>query len=190
MSDIPHKLIIFCAPSGSGKTTIAKEVMKRMPELSFSVSATNRDRRPHEVDGVDYWFLTTDEFKKRVAEGDFIEWEEVYPGRFYGTLKSEIQKLVDGGKTPVFDIEFKGATNIKKMYGDHALVIFVKAPMEVVKERLINRQTETAETLEVRMDRWKEEMEYESHADVSVENIDLERAVTDAINVISSFLNI
>ncbi len=188
MSQTPHKVVIFCAPSGSGKTTIAKEVIKRMPELSFSVSANNRDRRPHEVNGVDYWFLTTDEFKAKVEQDEFIEWEEVYPGRFYGTLKSEIQKLVEAGKTPVFDIEFKGATNIKKMYGENALVIFVKAPMEVVKERLINRHTETAETLEARMNRWKEEMEYESQCDVSVENIDLEKAVTDSMSLISNFL--
>ncbi len=183
-----HKIIIFCAPSGSGKTTITQGVIKIIPALSFSVSATNREKRPYEGNGVDYLFLSTKEFKEKINKGDFIEWEEVYAERFYGTLKSEIEKMVNNNKTPVFDIEFKGATNLKKIYGDNALVIFVKVPLETIKERLINRNTETKDTLEKRLQRFKQEMEYESHADVVIENIDLEKAINDSVDVISRFL--
>jgi guanylate kinase len=188
MSATAQKIIIFCAPSGSGKTTLAKEVMKRMPELSFSVSATNRLRREGETDGIDYWFLATEIFKERVARGDFVEWEEVYPGRFYGTLKFEVERLFSENKVPVFDIEFKGATNLKKLYTNNALIIFVKVPVEIVKQRLINRNTETQETLNTRIERFEEEMRYESSADKIVENIDLLIATHDAMKIISDFL--
>lgn len=183
-----NKIIIFSAPSGSGKTTITKEVIKKLPLLSLSVSATNRDKRAGEEDGVDYHFLSTEQFKEKVVSGDFIEWEEVYPGRFYGTLKYEIERLVKKNKIPVFDIEFKGATNLKKMYGDNALIIFIKVPIDTIKDRLIARGTETEATLQARIDRFKQEMTYEREADIVVENIYLEKAIDESVNIINDFL--
>lgn len=190
MTPSAGKIIIFCAPSGSGKTTITHEVMKRISSLSFSISATNREKRTYEKDGIDYLFLTTDEFHNKIQNGDFLEWEEVYPGRLYGTLKSEVDKIFQNSKVPVFDIEFKGATNLKKIYGDMALVIFIKVPIAVIKERLVKRDTETKDTLEDRLSRFEKEMEYESNADIVIENIDLYKAVDDSVKVISNFLGI
>jgi len=183
-----NKIIIFCAPSGAGKTTIVKKVMELFPQLSFSVSATSRVRRESEKDGVDYYFLKLEEFKRRVRDGDFLEWEEFYNGTLYGTLKSEISRIQNLGKIPVFDIDVKGAVNLKKIYGSLALIVFIKAPIEIIRERLLARKTETAETLEMRLNRAKEEMTYESRADKVVLNIDLEKAVNDCKEIIEEFI--
>ena len=122
------KLIIFTAPSGAGKTTIVRHLLKKYDYLDFSVSATNRKRRDHEIDGRDYYFLKTDEFKTLVEKGDFLEWEEVYDNQFYGTLKSEVERIWKKGKHVIFDMEVKGATNIKKAFPDQSLAVFIKPP--------------------------------------------------------------
>lgn len=182
------KLIIFSAPSGCGKTTIAKAVLKRLSALMFCISATTRERRGEEKEGVDYYYLSVEEFKQKIANGEFAEWEEVYPGRFYGTLKSEIERINSLGLIPVLDIDVKGAQSLKKIYGENALLIFVKAPIDVIKERLENRNTETAEQIKVRLDRIPEELTYEKKSDVTVINIDLQKAIDDAVDVVTHFL--
>ncbi len=182
------KIVIFCAPSGAGKTTITREMMKRFPQLAFSISATNREPRQGETNGVEYHFVDSKEFGHKVAEGQFIEWEEVYPGRYYGTLKSEVDRLVAEGKVPVFDIDVKGAWTLKQMYGEKALMVFVKAPTETIIARLKARATDSPESVQMRIDRYPEEMAYESKADVVIENIDLAKAVADCEQVLRAFL--
>jgi guanylate kinase len=167
----PGKLIIFTAPSGAGKTTIVRHLLRKYPQLAFSVSATTRPRRPGEVDGRDYYFLTPEAFQERVREGAFAEWEEVYPGRYYGTLHSELDRLWAAGKTIVFDIEVKGATNLKEAYPDRSLAIFVKPPSpDVLFARLRARDTETEESLRVRIARAAEELEFENNFDRIIVN--------------------
>ena len=183
-----NKIIIFCAPSGSGKTTIIKRVMEVIPELSFYVSATSREKRKDEVDGVDYYFFKKDDFKKKIINGEFLEYEEFYHGVYYGTLKDEIFRIQNLGKIPVSDIDVKGAMSLKKIYGNFALVVFIKAPIEMIKERLLARKTETAQTLEMRLQRSTEEMAYENRADKVVENIELDKAVEDCKKIIEEFI--
>jgi len=182
------KIIIFTAPSGSGKTTIVKHLLSKYPFLGFSVSATNRQKRPKEVDGRDYYFLSPEKFQNRVDEGDFVEWEEVYPGKFYGTLKSEIGRIWSKEKHVVFDIEVKGATNIKKLYPDNSLAVFVKPPsMSELRRRLTNRNTETPASLQKRLARAEEELTYESSFDQVVVNDLLEVALEEAEQIIETF---
>lgn len=170
------KAIIFSAPSGSGKTTLVKYLLQNNPDLSFSVSASTRKKRgDSESDGKDYYFLTGEEFKKKIANDEFIEWEEVYEGMFYGTLKSEVQRLWDAGKNVIFDVDVKGGVSLKKYFGDRALSVFVKVPsIEVLKKRLEARGTESAESLERRLAKVKLEMSYESQFDIVLVNDDLE----------------
>ncbi len=184
------KIIIFCAPSGAGKTTITHRMMDLFPQLAFSISGTNREPRGAEQDGVDYHFFTTEEFKRRVDAGEFLEWEEVYPGRYYGSLIAEINRLTKEGKIPVFDIDVKGAWNLKQRFGPRALMIFITAPTEMVITRLKDRSTDTPESIQVRIDRYPEEMTYTDKADVVIENIDLEKAVQETKTVIENFLRV
>ena len=185
-----EKLIIVAAPSGAGKTTIVHHLLRKFPELAFSVSATNRARRNHEIDGVDYYFLSTDDFKRRVTEGAFLEYEEVYDDQFYGTLKSEIERLWDLGKCVIFDVDVKGATSIKKVYPDESLTIFIKPPSkEILFERLKNRKTETTESLKKRIARVTEELKYEDRFDKVVLNDDLEHAFLEAEKVVKDFIS-
>ncbi len=185
-----EKLIIVAAPSGAGKTTIVHHLLRKFPELAFSVSATNRARRNHEIDGKDYYFLSTDDFKRRVTEGAFLEYEEVYDDQFYGTLKSEIERLWDLGKCVIFDVDVKGATSIKKVYPDESLTIFIKPPSkEILFERLKNRKTETTESLKKRVARVTEELKYEDRFDKVVVNDDLEHAFLEAETVVSDFIS-
>lgn len=184
-----EKVVVFCAPSGSGKTTITKEMLKSFPQMAFSISATNREPRGTEQNGVEYFFVSTDEFKNKIDAGDFVEWEEVYPGRFYGTLKSEVARLHAEGKVVVFDIDVKGAVNIKKIFRDKALLVFVKAPIEMVEARLLNRKTDDAQSIKDRIARIPEEMSYESKADFVLENIDLQKAVNECRERIAGFLS-
>jgi guanylate kinase len=185
-----NKIIIFCAPSGSGKTTIVKKIKEIFPMLSASVSATSRKPRSNEIDGVDYYFISNEDFKKKIEEEKFIEWEEVYSGQFSGTLKSEVSRIQESGKNPLFEIDVKGAMNLKKMYGDSALVIFIKVPYDILKERLISRNTETGENLKKRLDRVKEEMEFEHLADRVIVNINLQDAIEECKKIISNFIGI
>ena len=176
-----HKLIVFTAPSGAGKTTIVRHLLGRFGQLAFSVSATTRAKRPHEQDGVDYYFLSQEDFQKKIAEDAFVEWQEVYRNQFYGTLKSEIERLTSIGKFIIFDIEVKGASNIKKFYRDEVEVVFVKPPsLRVLIERLRNRKTETPQSLQKRIRRAKEELKYENKFDVILVNDILEVTLKEA----------
>jgi len=182
------KIIIFTAPSGSGKTTIVRHLLKKYDFLGFSVSATNRKKRPKEKDGKDYYFLTPEKFQKKIDEGAFVEWEEVYEGKYYGTLKSEIQRVWSKGKHVVFDIEVKGATNIKKIYPDNSMAVFVRPPsLSELQRRLTNRKTETKSSLKKRLKRAEEEMTYENNFDTVIINDLLEVALEEAEQIIESF---
>jgi len=186
------KLIAITAPSGAGKTTIVRHLLATYDELAFSVSATNRKKRDHEIDGKDYYFLSTREFKKRIKNGDFLEWEEVYENQYYGTLKSEIERRWEDGKNIVFDIEVKGATNIKKMYpGEQSMVVFISPPsLETLIKRLKNRKTESAQSFKKRVARVKEEMTYENNFDKILVNDVLEIALKEAELMIEDFLGL
>jgi guanylate kinase len=182
----PKKLIIFSAPSGSGKTTIVKHLLEKNPNLGFSISACTRDKRGRtEEHGKDYYFLTPDDFKKRIDNDEFVEWEQVYPGQFYGTLKSEIERVWESGKHVVFDVDVKGGLNIKKYYGDKALAIFVKCPsMEVLEQRLRARKTDSEESISARLFKVKFEMGFEDKFDVTLVNNDLQEAFQKAQQLI------
>lgn len=183
------KLIIFSAPSGSGKTTLVHHLLSK-PELklSFSVSATSRAKRPNETHGKDYYFLSADEFRKRIDADDFLEWEEVYTDQFYGTLRSEIDRIHAEGKTVMFDVDVVGGLNIKKQFGDDALAVFVKPPsIEELENRLRNRSTESEESLQKRVGKAAKEMEFANQFDVILVNDDLETAKAEAEKLVSDF---
>ena len=183
------KLIIFSAPSGSGKTTIVRHLLTKYNNLGFSISACTRDRRGrNEVDGKDYYFLTPDDFKKRIDNNEFVEWEEVYPGGYYGTLKSEIERLWASGKHVVFDVDVKGGLKLKEYFHERALAIFVKAPSEeAIKERLMSRGTETEDSLSKRLFKVKFEMSFQDKFDVILVNDDLEAALAKAEELVEDF---
>jgi len=184
------KLIIFTAPSGAGKTTIVRHLLKTFPEdLAFSISATTRARRPHEVDGKDYYFLDKEAFFEKVKSGAFAEWEEVYPGQWYGTLHREIERLWKAGKTILFDIDVKGASRLKEKYRERALVVFVAPPsIEVLEERLSHRNTESKSSLAKRIKRAIREMEYREKFDRILVNDDLKAAFAEAEQIVKSFI--
>ena len=188
--EVPRgKLLIFTAPSGAGKTTIVRHLLERFPQLAFSVSATTRPPRPGEVNGRDYHFLTPDEFARRVAAGEFVEYEEVYPGRFYGTLHSEVHRIWAQGKCVVFDMEVKGATNIKQHYPQHSLAVFVAPPDEdTLFQRLRDRSTEDADSLRVRIARAEEELAYRERFDRVLVNDELPVALQEAEGLTGDFL--
>lgn len=183
------KLVVLTAPSGAGKTTIAQHLLKAIPGMRFSVSATTRPARPGEQDGVDYFFLSSNEFDKMKEADAFVEFEEVYPGLFYGTFKSEIE----GGtaEAPVLlDIDVKGALNVKRTYGDSVYVVFIKAPsLTELKHRLTRRATDSAHSVEERMRRAREELTFEHLFDHVVVNDDLEQAVSETIVQVKEFLS-
>jgi guanylate kinase len=190
MSIPSGKAIIFSAPSGSGKTSLVKELMKQVPDLGFSISACTRDKRGrHEVHGRDYYFLSIDEFKKKIDADAFVEWEEVYAGNFYGTLKEEVLRIWKEGKAVIFDVDVKGGLALKKYFGDQALAIFVKVPsLDVLESRLNDRGTETEESLSRRIYKAKFEMTFEAQFDVSVFNDDFTRSSADAVALVTEFL--
>lgn len=183
------KLIIFSAPSGSGKTTIVKELLKNNVNLGFSISACTRDKRGRsEQDGLDYYFLTPDDFRERINRDEFVEWEEVYPGAYYGTLKSEIERIWASGKHVIFDVDVKGGLALKKFYGEKALAIFVKVPsLEVLENRLRARGTETEESLSKRIFKMKFEWSFQDKFDTILVNDDLAHAVKVAQQMFSDF---
>jgi guanylate kinase len=185
------KALIFSAPSGSGKTTIVKHLLKSNPDLGFSISASTRDKRGRtEENGKDYYFLSPEEFKEKIDRNEFIEWEEVYEGNFYGTLKSEIERIWNSGKNVIFDVDVKGGLNLKKYFGDKALAVFVKVPsMEVLKERLHDRGTESDESLSRRLFKAKFEMSFEDKFDTVLVNEDLQQSLTKAQSLYDSFKN-
>ncbi len=180
-------LVVISAPSGAGKTTIAHEIMKRIPGLVFSVSATTRPKRPGEVDGRDYYFLSEKEFKRRVAAGEFVEWEEVY-GYYYGTLKEEVDRPLRAGKSVVFDVDVKGGLSIKRRYPESVLIFVAPPSVEALKERLVRRRTENDATLQKRLDRVPMEMEQGALFDYQVVNDVLEDAITAVHKIVEQHL--
>ena len=184
------KLIIFSAPSGSGKSTIINHLLQQGLNLAFSISATSRPPRGTERDGVEYFFLTPDEFRERIARGEFLEYEEVYPGRFYGTLKAQVEKQLAAGQNVIFDVDVVGGCNIKRFYGDRALSIFIQPPSVVeLRRRLIGRATDSMSVIEDRVAKAEYELGFAPQFDVVVVNDDLERAKREATDVIRNFLN-
>jgi guanylate kinase len=183
------KAIIFSAPSGSGKTTIVKHLLERNPDLGFSISASTRDKRGRtEQNGKDYYFLPPKEFRKKIENNEFVEWEEVYEGNFYGTLKSEIDRIWKEGKNVIFDVDVKGGLNLKKYFGDRALAIFVKVPsIEVLKERLHDRGTETEESLSRRLFKAEFEMGFHDKFDVVLVNESLDKSLAEAQKLYDDF---
>ncbi len=185
------KLLIFTAPSGAGKTTIVRHLLKHFGQLAFSVSATNRPMRPGEEDGVAYYFLSDEEFADRIAAGDFVEYEEVYPGRFYGTLHAELHRLWAQDKVIVFDIEVKGATNLKKFYPEQSTAVFVAPPSpEILFQRLRDRNTESEADLKVRIERAEEELAYLNSFDRVLLNDDLDTALAQAEMLVREMLEV
>ncbi|MBO0950424.1 guanylate kinase [Fibrella forsythiae] len=184
------KLIIFSAPSGSGKTTIVHHLLQSNENLGFSISACTRDRRGRaEQNGQDYYFLTPDEFKHKIDADEFVEWEEVYVGAFYGTLKSEIQRVWDSGKHVLFDVDVKGGLKLKQYYGDRALAVFVKVPdEETLRQRLIGRGTETEDSLSKRLFKVHFEMSFQDQFDVILVNDDLDESYAKAQKLIDEFI--
>lgn len=183
------KALIFSAPSGSGKTTIVKHLLANNPDLGFSISASTRDRRGRtEQDGKDYHFLTPEDFKKKIDNDEFIEWEEVYAGNYYGTLKSEIERIWSEGKNVIFDVDVKGGLSLKKYFGDKALAIFVLVPsMELLEQRLRGRGTETEDVLSRRLFKAKFEMSFKDEFDVVLVNEDLDTSLTEAQRLYNEF---
>lgn len=180
------RLIVVSAPSGSGKTTIVKAVLAAFPEMLFSVSATTRPMRDGEVDGKDYFFLTREEFERRIKTGQLLEWEEIY-GDLYGTLKSEVDRALSAGKAMAFDVDVKGALAIKRQYPHDAILIFISPPsLEVLRSRLLNRRTEDEETLKRRLDRVSMELKTASQFDYRVVNDDLQTAVAEVNKIVAS----
>lgn len=186
------KLIIFSAPSGSGKSTIVSYLMKEHPELNlaFSVSATTRAPRGTEKNGVEYIFLSEEEFKAKIAAGEFLEHEEVYPGRFYGTLKEQVERQTEKGENVVFDVDVKGGCNIKKFYGSRALSIFIQPPsVEELRRRLVGRATDAPEVIEQRLSKAAYELTFADKFDHVVVNDDLAEAEVETLKLVSDFLS-
>jgi guanylate kinase len=181
-------LIVVAGPSGCGKTTIAREIMRRHPEILFSVSATTRVKRTIETDGLDYFFITKTEFEEKIRRNELVEWEQIY-GDYYGTLKSEVDRAIGSGTPILFDVDVKGALSIRKCYPGHSLLIFIKPPsIEVLTERLRNRKTESAETFARRIERVTMELTLAPEFDRCVVNDDLNRAFADADDIVRNVI--
>lgn len=185
------KLIIFSAPSGAGKSTIVKHLIDHSGiDFGFSISATSRAPRGTEKHGVEYFFMTTEEFKQKIAEGAFIEYEEVYNGCFYGTLKSEVERVLNSGKHMLFDVDVKGGLSIKKLYGEQALAVFVQPPsVEELHRRLVNRATDSEEMIAKRVSKAEWEMHFAPEFDLIIVNDNLEKAQQETEKAVSDFLN-
>ncbi|WP_370456884.1 guanylate kinase [Apibacter sp. B3546] len=185
------KLIIFSAPSGAGKTTIVQYLLSIFPEISFSISCTTRPKRENEVDGKDYYFLTEEQFQEKIKNNEFIEYEEVYKGRYYGTLHSEIERLWNQGKHVIFDIDVRGGLNLKKQFKDRALAIFIAPPsLKDLEERLKNRNTENLESLLTRIQKADEELSFAKDFDAVIINDNLEKAQNKAKTLVKNFLDL
>lgn len=184
------KLIIFSAPSGSGKSTIINYLLQQGLNLRFSISATSRAPRGNERNGVEYYFMTPDEFRRHIAAGDFLEYEEVYADKFYGTLKSEVERILNEGGNVIFDVDVVGGCNIKKFYGERALSLFIQPPsIEELKRRLISRGTDSADVIENRLAKASYELSFASKFDAVIVNDDLKKAEEKTLRLIRDFLN-
>lgn len=184
-----NKAIIISAPSGAGKTTIVKALLEQVPELEFSVSACTRAPRNGEVNGKDYWFITPEEFRAKVANNELVEWQEVYPGSFYGTLKSELERIWNRGNAVIFEVDAIGGINLKKYFGNDALSVFIRPPsIETLEDRLRNRNTDDAASIEKRMAKAIFELSFAENFDEIVVNDNLEMAVTKVVALVKDFL--
>jgi guanylate kinase len=186
------KAIIFSAPSGAGKTTIVNHLINSRKDLGFSISACTRDKRGRtEVDGVDYYFLTVEDFTKKIGENEFVEWEEVYEGNFYGTLKKEIGRIWESGKHVIFDVDVKGGIKLKEYFGDKALAVFVRVPsIDILEERLKRRNSESSSSLSQRLYKAKFEMTFEDKFDVTLVNENLAESLKKAEKIVENFLKL
>ena len=185
-----QKAIIITAPSGAGKTTLVKKLLASREDLAFSVSACTRNKREGEEDGRDYYFLDVREFQRKIRRNEFLEWEEVYTGMFYGTLRSEVDRIWNEGKAVIFDIDVKGAKHLKEQLGEKSRAIFIAPPsVEVLKERLQGRGTENEESLKKRVDKSLAEMTFEKNMDLTVVNDDLETAYRELSSLVDEFLS-
>lgn len=186
---VKRDMILITAPSGAGKTTIVRHLLKTYDFLDFSVSVTTRSKRPHEIEGEDYYFVSPASFKELITNNELAEYEEVYEDQFYGTLKSEIDRVCENDKKIIFDIDVKGATNLKQQYGDKALAIFISPPsLEILEKRLIDRQTESDASLKKRLARVRKEMEYIDTFDTVLINDDLQLALREAEEKVVKFV--
>jgi guanylate kinase len=184
------KLVIISAPSGAGKTTIVKHLLKCSLNLEFSISATTRPIRVDETDGTDYYFLSIADFKNRIKKGDFIEWEEVYKDHFYGTLKSEVERIWSKGKHVLFDVDARGGINLKKIYGTNSIALFIMPPsIKELETRLSKRGTDNESKIIMRVQKASEEIKFAGEFDYIVINQDLDRATSEAFKIVSSFIN-
>lgn len=184
------KLIIFSAPSGSGKSTIINYLLEQGLNLKFSISATSRAPRGEEKDGVEYYFLSPEDFRKRIAAGDFLEYEEVYTDKFYGTLKSEVERIFKEGNNVIFDVDVVGGCNIKKYYGNRALSVFIQPPsVEELRRRLVGRNTDSPEVIESRLAKAEYELGFAGQFDVVIVNDDLDKAKEETLRTVRDFLD-
>ena len=183
------KLIIFSAPSGSGKTTLVKHLMQHVDNLSFSISATSRKKRGNEINGKDYYFLTAEEFRKKIKSDEFVEWEEVYNDKYYGTLKAEVERIINTGQHVVFDVDVVGGVNIKKLYDSNALAIFVMPPsIEVLEKRLQGRGTDNESDIKSRIDKAEYELTFADKFDKIIINDNLQKAKIETVDVVEEFV--
>jgi len=183
------KVIIFSAPSGSGKSTIVSHILSLHPEMQFSISATSRPPRGTEQNGVEYYFMDVEEFRRRIQADEFVEYEQVYEGRYYGTLKKEVERIWNEGKVIIFDVDVKGGVNLKKYFADKALSVFIQAPsIEVLRKRLVGRGTDSPADIEARIAKAAEEMSYADKFDVILINDDLDKAFAESEAMVNKYL--
>lgn len=182
-------MFIFTAPSGAGKTTVVRHLLEKYQDLDFSISAATREQREYEIDGKDYYFMSVEDFKQKIKEDAFVEWEEVYANQYYGTLKSEVERIWNEGKNIIFDIDVKGAKNIKSIYGDSCMSVFVRPPSyDVLVERLTNRNTESEESLKKRLEKIRREMIEENSFDIVLVNDVLDITLMEADHIVETFI--
>jgi guanylate kinase len=187
---INNKIIIITAPSGAGKTSITHHLMRQFPQLAFSVSAATRQARGSEKNGVDYYFMSAEEFKQKIQHNEFVEWEMVYEGKYYGTLKSEMERIWNNHQIPILDIDVKGAIHVKQQYPDTALTIFIEPPsVAELKKRLESRGTETVESLAARVNKASYEISFKDQFDKQIVNDDLQQARAKAAIIVAEFIN-
>jgi guanylate kinase len=184
-----NKLIVITAPSGAGKTSITRYLLKTFPQLAFSISAATREPRSYETDGVDYYFIALEDFKQKIHQHEFAEWEMVYEGKYYGTLKSELKRIWNNSQVPLLDIDVKGAIHVQQQYPESLLTIFIEPPsIEELKRRLESRGTETVESLQARVNKASYELSFKEHFNKSILNDDLQRACKEAERIVKDFL--